>query len=471
MVLFSNQSHTIRMELVQHNPTNQQTQNLEQPNQLVQFTQQLPPPETLTDFASFGVARLTCTPAERKTIPGTGQEATPPSPAQYYYQIQLMYNFSADPEKPILNELIMEGCEMESKFGIQSKPAQNGRMEHSIMTSFDMNNTDQSRFVETIGQIHGGCAYILQAMKGTVKMPNFNAQQAVATGLKNPIYRPYDEVTGDPIPGRAPSMFFKLFSRGKPPMVEQTLFTGLDAKPIPWGLLQGVEIKFIPLIHVKRIYVGGGKASVQMEVLSAIITSVRTRNTATRQTGTIQRLQQNRPQLLDQVAAQIAKITADRQDQLLGVTQAQPPPQEGGDQTGAQPTFTGIVPTGQRQITQGGQQQQAQYNAQQQQQQQAQYNAQQQPQPQYNAQQQQQQQPQYNTQPPYAVQQQQQPPYAAQPQMAQINPQQFNQGGLVLPQVPPMIGTNMQDFTAAAPPRPAIPLTGIPTAPGTIQLS
>lgn len=323
-------------------------------------TQATQPNQDYSTYSDFTVTRLSCTPSEQKTIPGTGPQATPPSPPQYYYQIPLMYNFGTT-ENRILNDFLFEGCEMDTQFGIQSKPGQSGRVEHSIMCRFDANNPEHNRFIESVGQIHAGCAYILSQMKGAVKLYNFNAQMAEATGLKNPIYRARDEVTGEVIQGRAPSMFLKLFSRGKAPMVEQTLFTGFDGKPIPWALMQGVEMKFIPLIHVKRIYVGGGKASIQMEVVSAVVTSIRARNTTTRQAGTIQRLQQARPELADTVAAQLAKLTTDRQDQMLGG--AVPPEQHAG---GDQPTYAGITPTGQRQManaTQGGQQQMAQITA------------------------------------------------------------------------------------------------------------
>ena len=287
--------------------------------------------------------RLSCTPAEQKMIPGTGPQANPPQPPQYYYQIPLMYNLGTG-ESKVLSDFMLEGCEMETGSGIQSKTGPSGRMEHSVMCRFNNNNPEHVRFIETMNQLHGGSAYILQQMKGAVKLYNFNAQMAEATGLKNPVYRARDEMTGEPIQGRAPSMFLKLFSHGKPPMVEQTLFTGLDGKPIPWTLMQNVEMKFIPLIHIKRIYVGGGKASIQMQVLSAIVTSIRARNSTTRQLSTIHRLQAERPELADTVAAQLAKLTTDRQDQMLGTAPASDTTQDGD-----QPTFSGITPTGQRQ--------------------------------------------------------------------------------------------------------------------------
>jgi len=304
----------------------------------------------------YTVTRLSCTPSEQKTIPGTGPEAKPPCPPQFYYQIPLMYN-TGTPENRALNDFLLEGCEMDTGAGIQSKPGQSGRVEHSVMCTFDPNNKEQMAFIETMNGIHSGCAYILFAMKGPIKLYNFNiydnnkqydAKMTEATGLKNPVYFPRDQMTGNPIQGRKPSMFLKLFSREKAPMVEQTLFTGLDGKPIPWALLQGVEMKFIPLIHVKRIYVGGGKGSIQMEVVSAVVTSIRARNTTTRQTGTIDRLKQARPELPDMVAAQLAKLTTDRQDQMMPPAQ-----QQQGTNDPNQPTFGGIVPTGPRPQIQG----------------------------------------------------------------------------------------------------------------------
>jgi hypothetical protein len=250
-----------------------------------------------------------------------------------------MYDMGKDGRRA-LNDFLLEGCEMESAFGIQSKAAAGGRTEHSIMTRFDPNNEEHTRFLETMSQIHSGACYIVSQFKGPLKMFDFNAAAPGQT-FKSPVYRPRDELTGEYIQGRSPSMFWKLFVRGKPPMVEQTLFTGLDSKPIRWEYLQGVEMKFIPLIHVKNIYVGGGKCSLQMEVVSAIVTSVRARNTTTRQTATIDRLRAARPELVDQVAGQLAKLTMDRQDQMLGA----PPMDVGGQQEGddAQPTFAGIT--------------------------------------------------------------------------------------------------------------------------------
>lgn len=301
-------------------------------------------------YKDYSGTRLSCSPPETKPIPGTGP--TPGNPnarPTNYYQIQLLYNYSVNESNKILQDFMLEGCEMETSTGIQSRPAQSQqtatgqannappRMEHSIMCKFDPGNADHNKFIETMSLVHGGCAFILSQYKGMVKMLDYNAQTP-ENGLKHPIYRARDETTGELLQGRAPSMFFKLFTRGKPPMVEQTLFTDLNMKPIPWSLLEGVEMKFIPLIHVKRIYIGGGKASLQMEVVSAIVTSLRARNTATRQSSTIERLKLERPELTDIISGQIAKLTADRQEKLLA------PIHENGAVNEDKATFHGIMP-------------------------------------------------------------------------------------------------------------------------------
>jgi hypothetical protein len=295
-----------------------------------------------TTYLNYTTNRLSCTPPEQKVIPGTGPQAQPPTPPQNYYQIPLMYN-NGTPENRILNDFLIEGCEMKTDIGVQSKPSIGNptRLDHSVMVKFDENNQEQGDFIKCMEAVYEGCGYILHQYKGNVKIPHFNTSMAVATGFKGLVYRPIDEVTSQPIQGRAPSMYFKLFSRGKAPFVEQTLFTGLDGKPISWTLLQGVEMKFIPLLHIKRVYIGGGKASIQMDMMSAIVTDIKQRGSTTRQTNTLAQLNQNRPQLLDTVSAQIARLTTDRQDQLVGASS----PVAGGapeQQPTNQPTFAGI---------------------------------------------------------------------------------------------------------------------------------
>lgn len=311
-------------------------------------------PKKRDDFVKYDEytnKRLASTPAEKKTVPGTGPSANPPSAEANYYNVPIMYNYGTEDNK-ILDDFFLEGPALTSNGGIQIKPTQKGGEEYSIMVRLDANDVAHNRFIQCVNDLHWGASHVLATMKGTVKLHNFNhstPQMCEATGFKNPIYRARDEVTGEPIAGRSPSMFMKLFKRGKPPMEERTLFTGIDGKNIPWPLLTGVDLKFQPLLHVKRIYVGGGKASLQMEMVSAIVLGVKARNSTTRQTATIDKYAQESPEMVDALSAQVASLMSSRQDMMLGATVptlagAATTPAAAG--TPAEATFSGITPTG-----------------------------------------------------------------------------------------------------------------------------
>ena len=299
--------------------------------------------DSFVTFDKLSLGRMMSNKPEQKTIPGTGPEAKPPCPAQHYYQIGLAYNYGPQ-ERKIIKDFLIEGCEVTAPYGLQSKQGQSGRIEHALMVRFDPGNPEHNAFIDSMNAIHGGAAYILGQNRGAVKLYNFSPEMAVATGLKNPVYRPFDDVTAQPIEGKSPSMFLKCFKRGFTGMEEKTLFTDPDCKPIPWELLSQSEVTFIPLIHVKHIYVGGGKASIQMEMVSALVTKVRGRNTETMQTTTAERYKARNPQAADMVQGQIASLMAARQDSLL--TQADHKQEADTQQHGeGQPTFAGIVPT------------------------------------------------------------------------------------------------------------------------------
>jgi len=292
-------------------------------------------------YTEYTTERLACSQPEKKTVPNTGPSANPPSAEQNYFNIPLMYNTGVG--SSVLNDFQLECCELSTTHGIRENVnAQTKRTEHSIMIRFDASNPEHNKMLEVMNSIHTGSAQIVQAYKGIVKMPHFNATMPEATGFKTPVHRKMDEMSGKYVEGHAPTMFLKLFTRGKAPFVEQTMFTGLDGKPIPWSLLKNVEMKFIPLLHFKRIYVGGGKVSLQIEMVSAVVTYIKGRGTSTAQTSTITRLLGARPELQDAVAAQLAKITSDRQEQLLASSQ----PSGAGptEANGNQPSFSGIAP-------------------------------------------------------------------------------------------------------------------------------
>jgi hypothetical protein len=264
-------------------------------------------------YNKFDKLKLSITPSEKKETTskdskeGAGQKIV-------YHVIQVLYDYGTETKRSV-TEFKVELCKLTSAFGIQVKDAQNGSgKDYSIMVKFNTANDEQKACVDFFDQLYIECGKLLFPVRGTVKLPGFNASSIElmeATGLKPPVYRPRDETTNELIPGRQPTMFFKLFKRGKEPNVIQTLFVGLDGKAIPWDLLIGSEIEFIPLILVKRMFFGT-KNSIQMEMLSAVVTSLKAVNSETNQTDTIEEIIAHDPMALENVLNQVALLSEKR---------------------------------------------------------------------------------------------------------------------------------------------------------------
>lgn len=294
--------------------------------------------------------RMSNTANEQKTIPGTGPTAKPPSAPQFYNVIPFTYDYGVDGRKAV-DEFHLEGPMLVSATGIISKPGPSGKPDHSIMVHLHINEDEKQKlFYDTLLSVYRKAVQILFSLRAPVKMYDFNPNAPESSGFKNPLYLPRDTTTGNFLEGRDPSLFFKLFKHGYGVGVEQTLFTDLEGKPIPWKLLESVTMKFIPLIHIKRIYIGAGKASLQMVMLSAVVTSIHEKGSVSAQIDTMRRLREENPHLVEEVSSQVAKISMNRQDAL------NPPKKdeeksdkamtEIGGQGGQGSTYSGIQPTG-----------------------------------------------------------------------------------------------------------------------------
>lgn len=281
--------------------------------------------------------KLSCNRPENKTVPGTGPSANPPNskPAQHYKTISLLYDLGSH-GRHIPKEFRLEGCEMTSRYGINSQIGQSGKLEHSLSVGFDSANDDQNRFLDTIRRIHSGSCYIVDQFKNPLGMFDFNGSAPGAV-FKVPIITPRDKETGAVIPGRPLMMYFKLFKTASGGCTE---FTDLYGNVQPWEILTKKEFSFIPLFHVRSIYIGGGKCSLQIVMVSAVITKPPGGNRGPQQLSTIRRLRAANPNLADQVAGQLAKLTMEHQDTLLATENH--PEDESATSSGSSPTFDGI---------------------------------------------------------------------------------------------------------------------------------
>lgn len=103
--------------------------------------------------------------------------------------------------------------------------------------------------------------------------------------IRNPIYYPHNKITCEYMPEKSPSMFLKLIYRDS--HFEQTIFTDQEGKFLSWHVLDNTHFTFIPKFHIKNIYVDRDRCTFRMEILSAVVTSIKPLNEVTLQTTTL----------------------------------------------------------------------------------------------------------------------------------------------------------------------------------------
>ena len=239
-----------------------------------------------------------------------------------YKEIPLQYNYGT-PEHPIIDACFFEFPEVSSYGGIVCKKedpkpsAKEGdppyiKESYAIMFTFNLQDAESVACLQKLDDMHKGTCQVLAKHKGKVGMYSFNPEHPGEI-YKHPIYYKIDPVSCERVVGRNPTIWVKLnvWKNNK------TLFTDVNGNPIDWTLLSDVEVKMIPLIHVEKIYIGGGKASLQLKLHSAIVTDIVPINTRSRQTTTLDRLK-NKKGLADSVSSQLAQMRMERQDAIDG---------------------------------------------------------------------------------------------------------------------------------------------------------
>jgi len=281
-------------------------------------------------YDKFDVTNLRAGEIQEKTVSAKKGETS----TQKYKELPLLYCYPpSNPQESgtVIKTLRIEFPELLTRDGITEKPGQNGKLDISIPVKLPPHGVTK-KLIDMISTLHQGCAHYLYAVRGLAGMYEFNKDNATATGFKNPIFYSRDKTTGEIRAGADPTFFLKLLKRGYGASEEKTLFTDLDEKPIPWHLLKGVEMTFIPLMEVDHIYLGGGKASLQLKMISAVVTSVAKRNTKTTQDETIKRLRETNPDISRMVSEQIQELKRlylDNGPETPEVTMEAPKPESG----------------------------------------------------------------------------------------------------------------------------------------------
>jgi hypothetical protein len=290
---------------------------------------------TYPTYSTYNSDNLTCLKPEYKQpkIPG---KSIPP-----FHMIPLTYN-SGTEDAPVFSEFFeLELCEFTSPQGITEKEStlEAGKMDHSILIKFDPTNQEHEKCATVLQDVYMKCASLVGLHKHTLKKNHFDPTNPIAGTFKPLIYIAEDEF-GQVVQGKLPCMFLKLFSRGTGVFNEHTVFVDGYNKPIDHKLLYGVQLTFVPLLRFRGIRVAS-TISFQVELKSAAVIDIKKRNAESTQLSTIHSLAATRPDYASKLADQLAKLSTDRQESPLPVTNQE---EKEKTQTGTS-TNSGIEPT------------------------------------------------------------------------------------------------------------------------------
>lgn len=284
---------------------------------------------TYPTYLTYNSDNLTCLKPEYKQpkIPG---KTIPP-----FYIIPLTYNMGSD-ENPVFTEFELELCEFTSPSGITEKESnlEAGKMDQSILIKFDPSNEAHEKCTQVLQDVYMKCATLVDQHKIFIKKKTFDATNPAAGTFKPLIYIAEDEF-GEPVQGKLPCMFLKLFSRGTGVFNEHTVFVDGYNKPIDQKLLHGVELTFVPLLKFKGIR-SGSTISFQVELKSCAVIDFKKRNMESTQLSTIHSLAATRPDYASKLADKLAKLNSERQEAPLPISEKK-------DDTAC--TNSGIEPT------------------------------------------------------------------------------------------------------------------------------
>lgn len=237
----------------------------------------------------FDVSRLVLSDLIKKTY-------TTPDGTGDYQQIDIRYKYSDGVDRKLMIELPEVKCD-----GIRSNDKWKAKQ---VKLFIDEKQDWGKTVVKCITDIQNALVEKILPIKGQCGLRNMQKSIPFLTGFKDYIYRPSDKKTGDRIEGRNPSLFVKLDQS-----YNRTTFTAINEQVLPWDTLKGVNMLLVPMLHVSHLYIGGGKAAVQIKLASATVISVEEASNAAMQKDTIAKYSSD-AEAIAKLEAQLAALKA-----------------------------------------------------------------------------------------------------------------------------------------------------------------
>jgi hypothetical protein len=269
----------------------------------------------IVPFNNLNIDKIVSSPPNAKSIPNSGMT---------YFLIPLGYDYSNNNENPRIDTFYLELPKVKCYNGIiintpkitnnsNNQQKLDFKPQYQMCISFSTLGYDIKDFVLKFNKLYMKLASIVDANKIFCKLPKFNLRDPESL-LKNPLYYQQDPETKEYIPGKSPTLYCKLFKRDfGNSLSEKTLFITPSKKEIDWKNLFNCEIELCPLLSIESIYVGS-KASIQMKMVSAIVTNINPRNSVSRQISSLTEILDKDPNIVDKVDEQINKISQERKD-------------------------------------------------------------------------------------------------------------------------------------------------------------
>jgi hypothetical protein len=127
-------------------------------------------------------------------------------------------------------------------------------------------------------------------------------------------------------PDSCASIYIKLDTGERSNGAYKSHFFNLAKKPVDWNMLYDVEVEFVPVLNINRIFIGK-QNSIQFRTLrSAYITDLRERSQSNLQSDSIDAYLEANPDQLDILEEKIRLMKEKR-----GAGLSQPPEGEGGE--------------------------------------------------------------------------------------------------------------------------------------------
>lgn len=234
---------------------------------------------------------------------------TDPTKQITYMTLPFLYNYGTQDQKSV-KEWREEWPLAYSTGGIFEKEDEKGASKFSLLLKFNLGRDETKAFLAKNKESYMAIARAVYAQKGQLKCFDMDAERPAST-IKDLVQFPRDKVSGEPIPGADPQAYVKV----RP---WSCAFVGLDGKPIPWRLLQNVNIEGIPLVHKESAYAGGnGKASTQARLVSMVVLKIEPRGNDKLQQKTVKKYAESvGAQGLEVLNAQIAELMLKKQEIL-----------------------------------------------------------------------------------------------------------------------------------------------------------